>query len=108
MDDYQKFDAVLVMYYDQGLIPFRSIFSGDGICYTANLPFVRTAPDQGVGYGKAGKNESSESMFRNALFLAIDIFKTRNLDKEIFANPLKKQYFERGSDNETLDLTKDE
>jgi 4-hydroxythreonine-4-phosphate dehydrogenase len=107
-DDYQKFDAVLAMYYDQGLIPFRSIFSEGGFCFTANLPYVRTAPDQGAAYEKAGKNESSESMFRNAIFLAIDIFKTRNLDKEIFANPLKKQYFERGSDNETLDLTKDE
>jgi 4-hydroxythreonine-4-phosphate dehydrogenase len=107
-DDYQKFDAILAMYYDQGLIPFRSIAVGGGVCYTANLPFVRTAPDQGVCYEKAGKNESSEDMLRNALYLAIDVFKTRKLDAEIYANPLKKQYFERGSDNEKLDLTKDE
>jgi 4-hydroxythreonine-4-phosphate dehydrogenase len=108
VDDYLKFDAILAMYYDQGLIPFRSIPSEGGVCYTANLSFVRTAPDQSAHYEKAGKNESSESLFRNALYLAIDIFNIRRLDKEIYANPLKKQYFERGSDNEKLDLTKDE
>jgi 4-hydroxythreonine-4-phosphate dehydrogenase len=107
-DDYLKFDAILAMYYDQGLIPFRSITSEGGVCFTANLPFIRTAPDQGVCYEKAGKNESSESLFRNALYLAIDVFNTRKLDKEIYANPLKKQYFERGSDNEKLDLTKED
>jgi 4-hydroxythreonine-4-phosphate dehydrogenase len=107
-DDYLKFDAVLALYYDQGAIPFRSLSSGEGVCYIANLPFVAAAPDQSVSYEKAGKNESSEVPFRNALYLAVDIFKNRKMDKEIYANPLKKQYFERGSDNEKLDLTKDE
>jgi 4-hydroxythreonine-4-phosphate dehydrogenase len=107
-EDYLKFDAVLAMYSAQGSIPFRSLSSSEGVCYFANLPFVATAPDQGVSYEKAGKNESSEVPFRNALYLAVDIFNTRKLDKEIYANPLKKQYFERGSDNEKLDLTKDE
>jgi 4-hydroxythreonine-4-phosphate dehydrogenase len=103
--EYNKFDATLAMYYDQGLIPFRSIAFEEGICYWADLPFVITAPYQGVSFDKAGKNESSEASFRNALYNAIDIFKTRKLDAEIRANPLKKQYFERGSDNEKLDLT---
>jgi 4-hydroxythreonine-4-phosphate dehydrogenase len=103
--DYLKFDATLAMYYDQGLIPFRSIVFEGGICYWVDLPFVVTAPDQSVSYEKAGKNESSEIPFRNALYSAIDIFNTRKLDSEIYANPLKKQYFERGSDNEKLDLT---
>jgi 4-hydroxythreonine-4-phosphate dehydrogenase len=107
-EDYKKFDAILAMYHDQGLIPFRSISAGEGALYTANLPVVRTAPDMGVNYEKAGKNESAENAFRNALYLAIDIFNTRKLDREIYANPLKKQYFERGADNEKLDLTKDE
>ena len=106
--EYLKFDATLAMYYDQGLIPFRSIVFEGGIYYWADLPFVVTASDQGVLYEKAGKNESSEVSFRNALYYAIDILKTRKLDSEIKANPLKKQYFERGSDNEKLDLTKDE
>ena len=106
--EYQKFDATLAMYYDQGLIPFRSIAFEGGVCYWTDLPFVVTAPDQGAAYEKAGKSESSETSFRNALYCAIDIFKIRKIDGEIYANPLKKQYFERGSDNEKLDLTKDE
>ena len=103
--DYTKFDATLAMYYDQGFIPFRSIAFEGGVCYWAGLPFIVTASDQSVSYDKAGKNESSEISFRNALFTAIDIYKIRKLDGEIYANPLKKQYFERGSDNEKLDLT---
>jgi len=103
--EYLKFDATLAMYYDQGLIPFRSIAFEGGVCYRADLPFVVTASDQGVSYEKAGKNESSEISFRNALYSAIDIFKIRKLNTEIYANPLKKQYFDRGSDNEKLDLT---
>jgi len=106
--EYIKFDATLAMYYDQGLIPFRSIALEGGIYFWADLPFVVTAPDQGVSYEKAGKNESSEVSFRNALYSAIDIFRIRKINKEIYANPLKKQYFERGSDNEKLDLTKEE
>ena len=105
--DYVKFDATLAIYYDQGLIPFRSIAFNDGVCYCADLPFVVTASDQGVSYEKAGKDESSESSFRDALYTAIDIFKIRKLNGEIYVNPLKKQYFERGSDNEKLDLTSD-
>jgi len=106
--EYLMFDATLAMYYDQGLIPFRSIAFEGGVFYWADLPFVVTASDQGVSYEKAGKNESSEAAFRNALYSAIDIFKSRKQDREIRANPLKKQYFERGSDNEKLDLTKEE
>jgi len=106
--EYLKFDATLAMYYDQGLIPFRSIAFEGGVYCWANLPFVVTASDEGASYEHAGKNESSEIPFRNALYSAIDIFNTRKIDREINANPLKKQYFERGSDNEKLDLTKDE
>jgi len=106
--EFTKFDATLAMFYDQGLIPFRSIVHEGGVCFWADLPFVVTASDQGVSFEKAGQNESPESSFRNALYTAIDIFKIRKLDKEINANPLKKQYFERGSDNEKLDLMRDE
>ena len=105
--EYIKFDATLAMYYDQGLISFNSIAYEGGVCYWANLPFVVTASNQSVSYEKAGKNESSESSFRNALYSAFDVFKNRKLNAEIYANPLKKQYFERGSDNEKLDLISD-
>lgn len=107
-DEYQKFDAVLAMYYDQAWIPFRTITEEEGVNYTAGLPIVYTAPYQSVSFEKAGKNESAENSFRNAIYLAIDLFHNRLLDKKIFANPLRKQYFERGSDNEKLDLTKEE
>jgi 4-hydroxythreonine-4-phosphate dehydrogenase len=107
-ESYRKFDAVLAMYHDQALIPFRSITFGEGSCTLAGLPVIITAPDQDVAYELAGKNLSSEVSFRNALYLAVDLFRNRKSDKEIFANPLRKQYFERGSDNEKLDLTKEE
>ena len=42
---YTKFDAVLAMYHDQGLIPFKTIAGGEGVNYTAGLSFVRTSPD---------------------------------------------------------------
>jgi len=105
---YKKFDATLAMYHDQGLVPFRSIAFEGGVYYWVDLPFVVISPDQSVFYEKAGKNETSEDAFRNAMYCAIDIFNTRKSDREIRINPLKKQYFERGSDNEKLDLTKDE
>jgi 4-hydroxythreonine-4-phosphate dehydrogenase len=107
-DEYLKFDAVLAMYHDQGMIAFQSITSGEGVLCTAGLPFIVTAPNQGVSFDKAGKNSNSPDSFRDALYLALDLYQNRQIDKEINRNPLKKQYFERGSDNEKLDLTKDE
>lgn len=86
---YAKFDAVLAMYHDQGLIPFKAIAFETGVNYSAGLPIIRTSPDHGVGYDIAGKNLASESSFRSAVYLACDIFKTRNEEKEIKANPLK-------------------
>lgn len=106
--EYLKFDAVLAMYYDQGAVPFYSITADEGINYLANLPFIVSAPGQHVSYEKAGKNQSSPASFRQALFVSLDIYQNRIADKNIKANPLRKQYFERGSDNEKLDLTKDE
>ena len=79
------------MYHDQGLIPFKSLSFGNGVNYTAGLPIVRTSPDHGTGFDIAGKNEASESSFRNAIYLAIDIYRKRNEFKELTANPLQKQ-----------------
>ena len=86
---YSKFDAVLAMYHDQGLIPFKAIAFETGVNYSAGLPIIRTSPDHGVGYDIAGKNMASESSFRSAVYLAVDIFKNRKQEKEITANPLK-------------------
>ncbi|HVD97135.1 MAG TPA: 4-hydroxythreonine-4-phosphate dehydrogenase PdxA [Cytophagaceae bacterium] len=74
---YQKFDGVLGMYHDQGLIPFKLMAFDSGINFTAGLPFIRTSPDHGTAYDLAGKNMASESSFRAALFLAIDMVKAK-------------------------------
>lgn len=88
-DDYTKFDAVLAMYHDQGLTPFKVISFGHGVNYTAGLPVIRTSPTHGTGFPIAGKNIAKEFSFRDALYLAIDIYKNRKIHAEITANPLK-------------------
>lgn len=84
-----KFDGVLAMYHDQGLIPFKTIAFEDGVNFTAGLPIVRTSPDHGTAYDIAGKGEASEVSFRNAVYLACDVYKNRKLYKEMNSNPLK-------------------
>ena len=86
---YKKFDAVLAMYHDQGLIPFKTISFNSGVNFTAGLPVVRTSPDHGTAYDIAGKNIASEESFRKAVYTAIDIYNRRKQYKEISANPLK-------------------
>jgi 4-hydroxythreonine-4-phosphate dehydrogenase len=85
---YSKFDAILAMYHDQGLVPFKSLAFSSGVNFTAGLPVVRTSPDHGPAFDIAGKNEASESSFREAFFLAQDIFIKRKEYKELTANPL--------------------
>ena len=72
-----KFDAVLAMYHDQGLIPFKSIAFEDGVNFTAGLPIVRTSPDHGTAYAIAGKNEADETSMRLSMYKACDIFNHR-------------------------------
>jgi len=85
---YLQFDAVLAMYHDQGLIPFKQIAFESGVNYTAGLNFVRTSPDHGTAFDIAGKNEASEISFREALFAAIHIVKHRRETAELNENPL--------------------
>ncbi|MDP1802283.1 MAG: 4-hydroxythreonine-4-phosphate dehydrogenase PdxA [Bacteroidota bacterium] len=85
---YKQFDAVLAMYHDQGLIPFKTIAFNEGVNFTAGLNVVRTSPDHGTGYDIAGKNKANEQSFKKALYAAIDIFKNRKLYGEITENPL--------------------
>jgi 4-hydroxythreonine-4-phosphate dehydrogenase len=81
----------MAMYHDQGLIPFKSIAFHHGVNFTAGLPIIRTSPDHGTGYDIAGKNQADPSSLREAVYLAIDIFRNRNIANEINADPLKQQ-----------------
>lgn len=87
---YEQFDAVLAMYHDQGLIPFKSLANGNGVNYTAGISGVRTSPDHGVAFDIAGKGKADESAFRASIFMAIDVLKHRQEYAERTANPLKK------------------
>lgn len=91
-DTYKKFDAVLGMYHDQGLIPFKHIASRKGINFTAGLPIVRTSPDHGTGYDIAGKNIASHDSFLEAIFSAVHIYKRRKeqTDLKTDALPFKR------------------
>jgi len=85
---YRKFDGILAMYHDQGLIPFKALSFGNGVNFTAGLKGVRTSPDHGTAYEIAGQNEADPSSFRQALFTAIDIARNRKNYAEDHANPL--------------------
>ncbi|GAA5044121.1 4-hydroxythreonine-4-phosphate dehydrogenase [Marivirga lumbricoides] len=74
---YKNFDAVLAMYHDQGLVPFKTLAFANGVNFTAGLPFVRTSPDHGTAYDITGKNLADETSMRQALFLALEILKNR-------------------------------
>ncbi len=87
---HEKFDAVLAMYHDQGLIPFKSLAMGEGVNYTAGLPGVRTSPDHGTALDIAGKNKADESSFREAVFVSLDILSKRLGHEDAHRNPLRK------------------
>jgi 4-hydroxythreonine-4-phosphate dehydrogenase len=87
---YERFDAVLAMYHDQGLIPFKALAVGEGINYTAGLPAVRTSPDHGVAFDIAGKDKADPSSFITAVFECIDIINRRYEYEENRKNPLRK------------------
>ncbi|WP_304067429.1 4-hydroxythreonine-4-phosphate dehydrogenase PdxA [Pedobacter glucosidilyticus] len=95
---YAKFDAVLAMYHDQGLIPFKSMSFNSGVNFTAGLPVVRTSPDHGTGYDIAGKNLAVPASFREALFAAIHIVKSRREQAELAANTLAFSKMSRDRD----------
>lgn len=105
---YTHFDAVLAMYHDQGLAPFKALSMDDGVNFTAGLPYVRTSPDHGTAYDIAGKGEADPQSMLHAIYAALDIFRARANDAEAHRNPLRRQYYDKGSDNVVLDLTKDE
>jgi len=87
---YEKFDAVLAMYHDQGLIPFKSLATGEGVNYTAGLNAVRTSPDHGTAFDIAGKGVADELSMRQAIYTCIDIINGRMEYSNQRRNPLKK------------------
>jgi len=95
---YMQFDAVLAMYHDQGLIPFKQIAFESGVNFTAGLKFVRTSPDHGTAYDIAGKNQASEISFREALFTALHIARNRKEGAELSENPLQFTKLQRDRD----------
>jgi 4-hydroxythreonine-4-phosphate dehydrogenase len=102
--DFSKFDAILAMYHDQGLIPFKMASFDRGVNYTAGLPVIRTSPAHGTAYDIAGEDKAIPDSFREALYLAIDIFKNRALFREISVNPLKKYEINQGQVDESVDF----
>lgn len=100
---YRKYDAVLAMYHDQGLTPFKAL-TPQGVNFSAAMSVVRTSPDHGVAYDIAGKNAADESSMREAIYMAIDIFRSRATYAEISRNPLRRFERERGADMSVNDL----
>lgn len=86
---YEKFDAVLATYHDQGLIPFKTLSFGKGVNFTAGLNKIRTSPDHGTAFEIAGKGTADHSSFREAVYAAIDIYHARNEYEKLTNNPLK-------------------
>jgi 4-hydroxythreonine-4-phosphate dehydrogenase len=88
-NQYEKYDAVIATYHDQGLIPFKTLSFGKGVNYTAGLNKIRTSPDHGTAYEIAGKGTANHNSFQEAIYLAIDIYKSRIEYKEMSIKPLK-------------------
>ena len=88
-NQFEKYDAVLAMYHDQGLVPFKTLSFGRGVNFTAGLSKIRTSPDHGTAFDIAGKGVADFNSFKEAVYLAIDVFHSRNQHLEISANPMK-------------------
>ena len=88
-NQYEKYDAVLAMYHDQGLVPFKTLSFGRGVNFTAGPSKIRTSPDHGTAFDIAGKGVADFNSFKEAVYLAIDVFHSRNQHLEISANPMK-------------------
>jgi 4-hydroxythreonine-4-phosphate dehydrogenase len=88
---YRKFDGILAMYHDQGLIPFKTLSFNSGVNYTAGLSIVRTSPDHGTAYDIVGKNQANPASFRKALFTALEIAENRRANHEMVENQLEKR-----------------
>ena len=88
-NQYEKYDAIVATYHDQGLIPFKTLSFGKGVNYSAGLNKIRTSPDHGTAYDIAGKGIADFNSFKEAVYLAIDVYNSRNQHAEISQKPLK-------------------
>jgi len=93
-----SFDAILAMYHDQGLTPFKALTFGQGVNITGGLPFIRTSPDHGTAYDIAGQNRADCQSFRQALFTAYDLYRNRQEYTLLHSNPLQKTELAAGED----------
>jgi 4-hydroxythreonine-4-phosphate dehydrogenase len=100
-----KFDAVLAMYHDQGLAPFKALTFDRGVNFTAGLPVVRTSPGHGTAFNIAGENIASFESFQQAIYYAVDIFRNRITYEEVSKNPLPKYEINANGETDDLDLT---
>lgn len=101
---YCHFDAILAMYHDQGLAPFKALAQDEGVNFTAGLPVIRTSPAHGTANDIAGKNQADPASFRKAIYAAIDVYHNRQRYDQAYANPLRKQYYEKRDDSDKLKL----
>jgi len=106
--NYKKFDGILAMYHDQGLIPFKALSFGHGVNYTAGLPVVRTSPDHGTGFDIVGQNKADPTSFRYAIYAAVDIARNRKDFLEMHENPIVKRTKDLKEDDLTAGALKEE
>jgi 4-hydroxythreonine-4-phosphate dehydrogenase len=88
-DQFRNFDGILAMYHDQGLAPFKALTFSKGVNYTAGLPFIRTSPDHGTAFEIAGQDKANADSFKQAVYLAVDVCRNRQMNQELSKNPLK-------------------
>ncbi|MFW6019402.1 MAG: 4-hydroxythreonine-4-phosphate dehydrogenase PdxA [Bacteroidales bacterium] len=109
---FRKYDGILAMYHDQGLVPFKTLSFDRGVNFTAGLPIVRTSPGHGTGYDIAGKNQASPDSFREAMLLATEIVRNRIEWERNHKNPLKENIMEKkynpAEDNSAEDISTDD
>lgn len=103
-----KFDAILAMYHDQGLAPFKALTFDKGVNYTAGLPYVRTSPGHGTAYDIAGEDKASFESFTEAIYQAVDIYRNRSIHAEASKNPLGKYEIHANGESDHVDLTVEE
>ncbi len=98
-NNYRKFDVVLAMYHDQGMTAFKTLCFDNGVNYTAGLPIVRTSPAHGTAYDLVGKDLASPESFRQALYLACDIFRNRKQYRSLKSNAMKEVEIKHNGDD---------
>jgi 4-hydroxythreonine-4-phosphate dehydrogenase len=88
---YRRFDGVMAMYHDQGLVPFKLLAGYEGVNYTAGIPFIRTSPDHGVAYDIAGKGTADPISVHRSIYVGLDVYRNRELNEDLMENALEIQ-----------------